>query len=200
MAELRIERKEQSTLPWVLGGLLLLGLLLWFFFFRGDGRDAGAVDRAVPTATTDATPPAVTAFTRFTETRSGTDANLAHDYTSTGLRHLADAIGAVTAGGTVAGVDVEARLAEIRERADAMQRNPASTEHALQAREAFLLASGLMRQIQEARFTALAAEVREVNEAATALKADRRLLAQASEVQRFFERAAHAVREMARTA
>jgi hypothetical protein len=36
MAEIRIERKERSLLPWLLAGILLLGLL-WFLFARNTG-------------------------------------------------------------------------------------------------------------------------------------------------------------------
>lgn len=40
MAEINIERKERSALPWLIAGLLLLGLL-WFLFARGtDGSVA----------------------------------------------------------------------------------------------------------------------------------------------------------------
>jgi hypothetical protein len=41
MAEIRIERKERSLLPWLLAGILLLGLL-WFLFARNTGTPAVA--------------------------------------------------------------------------------------------------------------------------------------------------------------
>lgn len=45
MAEINIERKQRSMTPWLLAGVLLLGLV-WFLFARnGDGRAvAGASD------------------------------------------------------------------------------------------------------------------------------------------------------------
>lgn len=208
MAELHIERKERSALPWVLGGLLLLALALWFLFGRGDdtteGAAAGAVADSVAAASApmsgeaDAMPAAVTALAQFAGTRATGQADHTHQYTADGLRRLADALGAVTERATVSGVDVEPRLAEIRERADALQQDPTSTEHARQAREAFLLASGLMQQVQEARFSELAAEVREVNDAALAVEADQLLLPQLADVERFFERAAYALQAMVR--
>ncbi|MES2522514.1 MAG: hypothetical protein V4617_07450 [Gemmatimonadota bacterium] len=47
MAEINIERKQRSVLPWLLAGLLVLGLL-WFLFARNTGNDvaAGAADSA----------------------------------------------------------------------------------------------------------------------------------------------------------
>lgn len=209
MAELNIERKERSVWPWVLGGLLLLALLIWFLFGRSDDREAvtagpvaGDTVVTAPAAAAggEELPAAVSEFVRFSETPVTGTATQAHDYTADGLRKLADALGAVSQGVTVSGVDVEERLGAIRTHADAMQRDPTSTQHALQTREAFLIASGLMQQFQEARFTGLTAQVGEVNDAASAVQSDRPLLDQMTEVQRFFERAAHAVREMARSA
>lgn len=45
MAEINIERKERSALPWLIAGLLLLGLL-WFLFARGTDNPivTGAAD------------------------------------------------------------------------------------------------------------------------------------------------------------
>ena len=210
MAELHIERKERSVWPWVIGVAILLALLLWFLFGRdqGDGIATGtaAVD-SVPVATaTPATaagelalPAAVSEFVRFSETPPAS-ASPSHEYTAEGLRRLADALGAVAQGVTVSGVDIQERLSAIRTRADAMQREPTSGQHSLQAREALLLASGVLSQIQEARFATLASAVGEVNSAATAVQADRSLLDQTTAVQRFFERASQAVQEMARGA
>ncbi len=48
MAEINIQRKERTLWPWLLAGVLLLGLL-WFLFARnaGDGTVArGAADSA----------------------------------------------------------------------------------------------------------------------------------------------------------
>lgn len=47
MAEIKIERKERSILPWLLAGILLLGLL-WFLFARNN-------ENAVAAGTADST-------------------------------------------------------------------------------------------------------------------------------------------------
>lgn len=36
MAEINIERKQGTAWPWIIAGLALLALLLWFLFARGD--------------------------------------------------------------------------------------------------------------------------------------------------------------------
>lgn len=39
MANINIERKEGNRMaPWIVAGIALLALLVWFMFFRGDGR------------------------------------------------------------------------------------------------------------------------------------------------------------------
>lgn len=203
MTQLHIERKERTAWPWVLLGLLLVALLLWFVFGRAD-TDEGAVADRTPPVLTDSAPVAaavampaeLSEFVRFVDTRSGAEAGAAHDYTADGLRRLADALGAVATSASVSGVDVDQRLTGIRERADAMQREPTSTQHALQAREAAMLAGGLLQQMQAARAGTVESAPGPVNDAAQAISAERPLLEQVSEVQRFFEQAASALRAL----
>lgn len=38
MAEINIERKQGTAWPWIIAGIALLALLLWFLFARGDGN------------------------------------------------------------------------------------------------------------------------------------------------------------------
>ncbi len=38
MAEIKVERKERSVWPWIIGALVLLALI-WFFFIRPETND-----------------------------------------------------------------------------------------------------------------------------------------------------------------
>lgn len=72
MAEINIERKERSALPWLIAGLLLLGLL-WFLFARGTDNPivTGAADstyRDTTAAGALAPPPADTRLRDTTPT------------------------------------------------------------------------------------------------------------------------------------
>lgn len=206
MTELNIERKERTAWPWLLLGALVVALLLWFLFGRADDpAEVGLADTAAagelavvaPAATVPATdgemPQAVTDFLQFTEASPAVEATVAHDYTADGLRRLAAALGAVTANAEVGAVDVSQRVAEIRERADAMQQNPTSSEHAVQASEATLLAAALMRELPGATGGA------EAYSAAQAIRGDRPLLEQTDAVRRFFEQSATVLRSLAAT-
>ena len=48
MAEIKVERKERSVWPWIIGALVLLALI-WFFFIRPetDGAEFRAGDTEV---------------------------------------------------------------------------------------------------------------------------------------------------------
>ena len=208
MAELHIERKERSAWPWLLLGALLVALVLWFLFGAADdepelavGDTAAAVVAPTVPATAEPAagdmPAAVTTFTQWVQTNAAGDAGVAHEYTSNGLRSLADALAAVTERETLSGVvDVEERVAEIRDRADRMQRDPNSSQHALQAREATLLAAALMRELGgtagDASTSAQAAYT-----TAEGIMPETPLLDQMETVRRFFDQSATTVRSLA---
>lgn len=207
MAELHLEHKHRTTWPWILAGVLLLALVLWLVFGRGERAGGDVADLTPPlgpavtapaaTVGDGSMPEAVSEYLGYVEAnRAAPATGVAHEYAADGLRRLAAALGAVVEGDTVSAVAVEPRLAELRERADAVQRNPEATNHALLASEAFVMAAALTTQIQQSAYPALAAEASEVRDAAAAITGDRPLLDQTAEVQRFFDRAAAALRGM----
>jgi hypothetical protein len=203
MAEIHIEKKDRPVWPWILGAILL-ALLLWYLFAgrRGDPRATDTVafgDTAAWTSDTAVTGGgAMQDFIQFADDRAAANAGQAHDYAADGLRRLAAAIEALLAERRVEGLDASQRTAEIRQRADSIQRDPAARDHAGQVREAFMLAGGALRQIQEQRFSGVREPVREVNDAAGRIAADRPLLDQRDAMQNFFSRAANALRGMSR--
>lgn len=191
MAVIPIDRKARLLWPWILLGLLVLGLLAWWLLgARTPERDVAAVSPAAPMVA--ALPAAVERLARFAEGQRGA-MGPSHDYTADGLRHVADALEAVR-GRAPADVDVAARAREIRERADAMQRDPTSTAHALQAREAFVLATSTLRQMRPGTGND---PVAEAHAAAVAVDPQTRLLDQPERVQRFFATTAAALRQIA---
>jgi hypothetical protein len=212
VAELHIERKERSAWPWILLGLALLGLLLWYFLGRGDADDGVVADTAAGVVTDTSAAPgaapgampgtagdagAVAAFLAYTdERRSRQDADLTHEYTADGIRRLAAALDVVARQDTVGGAALQPRLDSLRQGADALQRNAESMQHAEQARAAFTSAAGIMAAVQERRFPDLGDEVGQVREAAEAVRPGAPLLEQRAQVQTFFDRAAAALRTM----
>lgn len=216
MAELHVQRKEPNIWPWVVGGLLVLALILWFVFGRGDERVGQVATETDPTMQSapmlgqqgagtqqgaaagqlDNVSEPVAQFLQFAEQGARAEASQSHAYTATGLRQLTAALRDI-AGTEANGVRVRPRLEEIEQRADDLERDPSSTGHALKTREAFLMVASLMGQMQQDAGGAELAPVQDVMTAAEAIRANVQLLEQTTEIHRFFEQSAAAVRSLA---
>lgn len=208
MAEIQIERKEKGVnWMWVLLILALLALLAWWLLSqRSDGdrvvmtADSGAVmDTARGTSTAVAGAPSeVNDFLRFVDdNRARTEMGRDHEYTSDGIRRLSAALGAMVMSDTAGSVALRPRVDSLSQQADALQRNAESSQHSAQTRQAFDRSVSVMDALQERRGGSASAQVSEVRQAAQAVQPSRQLLEQRMEVQRFFERAADAVRSLA---
>ena len=206
MAEIHLERVRRPVGRfWLALGLILAALIAWVLLGRGDARQTatGEVVAALPptgpvTASVVANArDAVSEYVRYTAAhRARTDADHTHEYTAEGIRHLAAAITALAARDAAGDDALRAEADALRARADALQRDPQATDHAQQVRTAFAAAAGLLQTLDERGGAATADRVTDVREAAMAVDADRLLLRQKAEVQRFFDRASAAVQGM----
>lgn len=203
MAEINVERKQSHTGFWIAAALIVLILVVWWTLrsdpaddVLGAVTDSSAVVAPIGGMATDSAPPAAGAFLRWSE-EAGADTTMSldHQYTVTGIRHLTDALQAIAGSAQAAAVGEELRL--LRSRADTLQQNPESTRHADRVRVMFRSLSGLMAAMQQERFPDMADEVKAVNDAAEAVRADRLLLDQRAQVKDFFDRSAVVVRQMA---
>ncbi|CAN5683172.1 hypothetical protein BH23GEM11_BH23GEM11_01520 [soil metagenome] len=207
MAELHVERKESNPWPWIIAGIVILALVLWFFLWRGDDP-AGTAGMPGDTTTYTTTPavddtaavrsPAVQSFVQFAD--EGTevpDTGTSHDYTSTGLDRLVAALEDLANRDAASSVDGQARLTEMRAFADSLQRNPESTEHSRYARDAFLAGARVMEQMQQGGMNLPADAVADVRTTATEMRPGGLLLDQIPTVRRYFERSATALRSFA---
>ncbi len=194
MAEIPIQRKEGRNIWPLLLGLLALLAIIWLLMGRRRGDTTATVpDTTRTVATGTVTPGAVATFASFVGTTDpNRDETKQHEYTVTGLRHLADALAAVGASGP--GLD------SMRTEATALQNSPAnSTQHADMARSAFMSAASVMASLQTQRFPNMANDVAGVRQAAQAVKPGTHLLEQKDQIQTFFERARDALQTMTRT-
>ena len=205
MAELHIQRERNRAWIWVVAILIVIAALAWLALGHDDTQDtadrmppmtgtslisAGATE---PTAVAGA-PGAVNDYLRYAaDHRAMSDADHSHAYTADGIRRLANALGALSERDGKSDENIQSRVVMLRERADALQRNPQSTEHARYAREAFDAAAELMRAMQTGTSSD---EVAEVGRAASALEPNTMLLLQREAVQRFFDQSSAALRAM----
>ena len=212
MAEIDIKKKDAAAWPWIILGLIVLAVAAWYFFLRpvplnppnevnGDSASV-ATDRQMSPGASDNTsgslPAAVVAFNQFVESQPSPSAGPSHEYTADGIEKLADAIDGLSQKRVANGVNVSEVLSELRARADTLRKDPSSTAHARKTREAFLLASGLMKQVQEANYPSLASATGQLNDAALAVKVDTPLLEQTAEVNQYFSQAASTLTMMSR--
>lgn len=209
MANIDIQRKRSQAWWWVLG-LILLALLIWWLAARGGrgelaggdvGRDVGLGVGAVagtPGAPVSGVAVDIDPFLAHVRSEGDfTEMGRAHNYTATGIRLLADALDQLARADAAGKGTVTTNLQRLRQSAEALQRDPTSPRHAEMTRQAFTAAADVMSDVQQTRFPALANQVSEVREAATAVSPDRPLLEQREAVRTFFDRAANTLSVMA---
>ncbi len=224
MAELHVQEKERSAWPWILAAVLLLGLLFWYFMGRDERTAVGSANLtdtamvgsasggiASGTAAGTLGTEAVAQYREFVNSNRGAEAaGRSHDYIADGLRRLAAALNEVAAGNPTGDLDVQQRIEAIRERADAIQQNPTSLDHALQTREAFNVAAGVVARLRGTADSAgtagtatgesaSAANADALLNAANAIEPSRPLLEQVDRVERFFTQAAEALQGLPAT-
>lgn len=218
MADINVERKGPSIWPWIIG-LIVLALLIWALAEMLGGRDdpgrtavtgdtVPRTQEVTPTTTDPAmtgaaagAPAAVQEFERWVDRRDPqTDMGLQHEYTSNGLRQLADAIESL-AQRHDSRPAVQQSIQTMRQQADRLQQSDAaSTQHANMTRDAFTSAADAIGTVQREyhpQLTGADNQVNQVRQAAQAVDTGTPLLQQQERVQTFFERARDAVRTMA---
>ena len=207
MAQIPIERQGRSVWPWVLVVLVIL-TIVWVVLsptgrtMRGDAGEIAAADAAqdgAPRIPTSGLPDDVAAFVSFARGDSaGASADSTHAYTAEGVRALATALGSLSPRDSSGAAVSQPQLDSMRAIANAMQRDPASRDHARQARLAFDIAGTVMQQVQLRVSPAADAEVQDARISAWGVSDSRPLLSQREAVERFFDRAAAAVQALAR--
>jgi hypothetical protein len=216
MAGRQIERSEKGVWKWVLAGLLALALIA-LILSQPERDPAGglAVDSAAgtlvdsaPSATAtararNAAAGAVNDYLSFVErNRARVAPDSSHAYTANGVRLLTDALAALAARDTIDARSVRSEVIWLRARADSLYRDWRSrdpVENARHARDALLTVADLVQSLHERRYSDIAIEAIAVTDAARAVNPGVSLLDQRVEIQRFFDRAADAVRAMAMT-
>jgi hypothetical protein len=222
MADINIQKKDKPVWPWVLGILAVLALV--FFLFRnndGDDRRQAAtttttrdtVDRTATgagigagtaagtergtVAREEELPGSVEDFVLYVrETDARQEADLNHDYTADGIRHLARALDDLADHANVNGADFNTRKERLKEKADALQRDPHSLQHANIIRDAFTSAADVMESIQREAYPNHNNHVNQVRQAANNINPQQQTLNQKQQIEAFFERSSNALQAM----
>lgn len=144
-------------------------------------------------------PESVSELGTFVREGAQSDMDFQHEYTSEGIRRLADALSAMAERDGIDDPSFEQTHERLLQQAQQLQQHAQSTEHASQVREAFTAAADLMATLQQQRSPEFGDAVAEVRQAAEAINPDQRLLEQRQAVDTFFARAHEALQAMAQT-
>lgn len=201
MAEIKVHRKSWITFWQLAVAFVIVILLIWVgttVLNQDPDRETGTPrasqpDRGVALPVTKIEVPAeVTEFSKFIEENpAGEKMGLAHSYTSEGIRRLANAVESIAGQRAISDRSIDSRLELLRERADKLQENRHSTDHADTIRKAFELASDLMASIQQQLAPGLIGNVADVRGAAQAIDPDKLALEQKDLVEAFFKESSH---------
>ncbi len=199
MAEIKIEQKTQAW-PWVLAGLVIAAVLVYFLVFQDDDEYADATtNENYTTNTTNETNlvdvrennSTVAAYVNFVE--NDTKMSLDHAYTNEAFLKLIDATDAMA---NEVGYDVQADLEKAREQADMITEEPFETTHANTIRKVADIVSNVLQNIQKAKFPSLANDVQGLKSAAGAIKPDVQTLEQRDAVNNYFAKASDLLNKM----
>lgn len=199
MAEIKIEQKKQVW-PWLLIGLVIAALLVYFLVFRDNVKNSEGLTEADYITNTNKPDllgvkennSTVAAYVNFVET-SKENMSLDHEYTNEALLKLIEATNAIA--GEV-GFEVRADLEEVKEYAKMITNDPFETTHADNIRKADDILTNVLQNIQKAKYPGLADEVEALKSASESIKPGVLTLDQKDEVKTFFSKAADLLQKM----
>jgi hypothetical protein len=205
MAEAEAEQEKWLYILRRILALVVVGVLLWIGLeFIKWGRRAARDEKSGKTLVVSTRvvnlPAQVSEFESFVRDNPASESmKLDHNYTSGGIRRLADALGAISDQQDIKGLDIKDKLDLLRGYADRLQKDQSSDEHANVVVAAFTLASDLMDSVEQHISRNLKNEVAEVRQAAEAIDPDKRLVDQKAQVETFLEKTGRLLSEMAQS-
>jgi len=203
MAEIRIEQRKQIW-PWVIAGLVIVALLVFFLVLRNNGGKTAEVTAEVAESSyiTDTNEPdlsgvkenngTIAAYVNFVEDSRG-KMGLDHAYTNEALLKL---IEATNAKANEVGYEIRADIEKVKEYAEMITIDPYETTHANNIRKASDILTNVLENIQLARYPGLTAEVDELKSASASINPEVLTLKQKGAVKNYFDKASDLLQKM----
>lgn len=199
MAEIKIEKKKQVW-PWVLVGLVIVALLVYFLVFYDNGKNTEAVTEADYITNTNESDliavkennSTVAAYVNFVENNKG-NMGLDHDFTNEALSKLIEATNAMA---NEVGYEVQSDIDNAKEHAEMIAKDPFETTHAESIKKADEIIANVLQNIQQANYPGLANEAGALKTATESIKPDVLTLDQKEDVKTFFDKAADILHKM----
>lgn len=209
MAEIKIEKKKPIW-PWIILALVILALLYFFVFADDDNDDMDATETeqveggTVWEEETDTTTWETETDTANWNNQGGVQGYLTyisdndrmgidHEYTNNALIQL---MNAVQAKADEMNYNIDADMQEIRQDAEAIQRDPTSLNHANRIKSAGTKLANVMENMQQEQYPNLSSDVEEVKTAAQNINETTPTLDQRDQVKMFFDEAGDLLRKM----
>jgi len=199
MAEIKIEQKKQIW-PWLLVGLVIAALLVYFLVFSENDKITEAVTEADYNTNTNEPDligvnennATVAAYVNFVE-NSEEKMSLDHAYTNEALLKLIEATNAMA---NEVGYEVQADIVMVKEYANMITKDPFETSHADNIRKANDILTNVLQNIQKAKYPGLANEVEELRSASESIKPGVLALEQKDAVKNYFAKASDLLKKM----
>jgi hypothetical protein len=199
MAEIKIEQKKQIW-PWLLIGLVIVALLVYFLVFRDNGENTEVITEVDYITNTNESDllgvkennSTVAAYVNFVE-NSKEKMSIDHDYTNEALLKLIEATDAMA---NEVGYEVQADLEKVREYAKMIAKDPFETTHADNIRNADDILTNILQNIQKTKYPGLADEVEELKSASESIKRGVLTLDQKDAVKNYFAKASDLLQKM----
>lgn len=186
MAEIKIEQKKPIW-PWILLGLIVLGLVWYFFMRNNDTRieDEPVVTEQVVEEYNDVDD--YSAIALYSAYIADIDKmGLDHEYSNEALNYLIDA---VEEKADMLNVDVKADLNEARKNASEITEDPNKLNHADLIKNSGKIIARALTTLQAAKFPTLIDDVAKVNTAVNKIDTSVKTLDQKDKVNNFFKSA-----------
>jgi hypothetical protein len=199
MAEIKIEQKKHLW-PWLLLGLVIVALLLYFLLFRDNGKNTEAVTEADYITNTNEPDllgvkdnnGTVAAYVSFVKNDTN-KMSLDHAYTNEALLKL---IEATSAKANEVGYEVQADIEKVKEYAKMISSDPFETTHADNIRKADDILTNVLQNIQKTKYPGLTNEVEELKSASESIKLGVLTLEQKDAVKNYFAKASDLLQKM----
>ncbi len=213
MAELNVEKKKKSPVGWVILGIVVIALVIWFVasdtdevqdvaqFEQEQEQDSEfGQEQSQAIAPYDAdrsrteTNSRVQEFINFAEDKSADDLN--RQSVQEGITKLSDALMAVANEQSQGQGTWEGELDQIKQEANQLQDENMEQQHATVVRSAFSSAANVIQNLQNQYYPDLQNEASGVMDAAQEIDDQQMASEQKNEMESFFEEAAGILEKM----
>ncbi len=212
MAEIKVEKKNNNYWIWIVLGLILAAMLVYFLMNDDDDTiddvddierietdDNGVGNSSRERDMQNSSAMDITAngfaetaeFTAFIGDKS--KMGIDHEYTNEAMTKLVDA---TIEHAKVAGVNIDNELRSVNQKAEAITENPMDTNHSDKIRQAYLSVTDAIEKVQMEKFPQLSDELQEVRSAAESIDPKVLTLDQKEKVNGYFDEAAELLQQM----